>query len=121
MPNSWGHTLTRLSDEDLALASQQAERRAAWNREHGYDDDEQHYTSCTLGRVAHLDQAEYLFTYNYVTGRAGRVSFASKNICRMHAEKAAKKYGVDLDAVAEGERPKHASEEAFGQFFGSES
>lgn len=97
MGDSWGHTLTRLSSEALA----KIDRRVAHFREqgYGYDGDLEQARSCTLGRVTHLDRAEYLFTYSYVTGRAGRVSFASKNVCRDHAEKAAAKYGIDLEQV----------------------
>jgi hypothetical protein len=67
------------------------------------------YGTCTLGRVTHNEPATYVSSYNYVTGRAGRVSWASKRICAQHAEQFAAKHGIDLASVAtQAERPKHA-------------
>ncbi len=34
------------------------------------------------------------FRYSYVTGRAGRVTWAQRGLCMQHAEKAAEKYGL---------------------------
>jgi hypothetical protein len=107
--NSWGHTLQRISDE----------RRAELAHEPGCTCGCRRYKSCTAGRRDHLQPAAYWFTYSYVTGRAGRVSYASKLLCTDHAAKAAEKYGIDLAEAAEGERPRHASEEAVEQLFGS--
>jgi len=102
MGESWGHTLERLSADRLA----ELERTAARLRLRG-----RQYKSCTVGRMDHLQPATYVATYNYVTGRAGRVSWASKRLCDDHAAKFAAKHGIDLAAVpVQDERPKHALE-----------
>ena len=89
MSNSWGHTLQRISDEERAKLSHEPGCTCGCRR----------YKSCTLGRMDHLEPAAYRFTYSYVTGRAGRVSYATKNLCESHAAKAAKKYGIDWPDV----------------------
>ncbi len=52
-------------------------------------------------------------TYDYVTGRRGRVSSAQRGYCDSHAEKFAKKHRIEIEG--EQERPRHASELAFAQ------
>jgi hypothetical protein len=53
---------------------------------------------CTMGRRDHEQPATHIATYSYVTGRAGRTSWASKRICDDHAAAFAKKHGIDLPA-----------------------
>jgi hypothetical protein len=116
MSDSWGHTLQRLSEQRLAELAASDQRRI--ERGGGYD-----YGRCTMGRIAtHQDRATYSASYNYVTGRAGRVSWAEKLVCDEHAAKFAAKHGIDLASVpTQRERPKHASEQAVEQFFGGAS
>jgi hypothetical protein len=100
--SSWGHTLERLSADRLAEQERVAARYAERDRR---------YKSCTFGRMDHLDPAIYVATYNYVTGRAGRVSWACKHVCADHAAKFATKHGIDLASVpVQAERPRHALE-----------
>jgi hypothetical protein len=67
------------------------------------------YGTCTLSRATHNEPATYASSYNYATGRAGRVSWVRRLICADHAVKFAKKHGIDINAVpTEGARPKHA-------------
>jgi hypothetical protein len=60
---SWGHTLQRLDPEQLPV----------------YD------PFCRVARCR--ERATHLGTYDYVTGRAGRTSFARKYMCDLHAER----------------------------------
>jgi hypothetical protein len=115
MSESWGHSLERLSDQRLAELAADDQRRLA--RGSGYD-----YGRCTMGRIAtHTDRATYVASYNYVTGGAGRVSWASKLVCDEHAAKFAAKHGIDLASVpTQRERPKHTSELMVEQFFGGD-
>ncbi len=89
MGNSWGHTLERLSDERI---TEMAHAKAC-------DCGCRRRRLCVMGRLDHQAPATYLATYNYVTGRAGRVSWASKHICDDHAAKFAAKHGIDLASV----------------------
>jgi hypothetical protein len=109
MGDSWGHTLERLS------AEQQADMVATKPCGCGC----RRYRLCTMGRRDHEQPATYLSTYNYVTGRAGRVSWARKALCDDHAAAFARKHGIDLASVpVHSEGPKHASQELVEQFFG---
>jgi hypothetical protein len=100
--NSLGHTREQLSVQrlfDLARSDARTEAR----------DGRYFYGTCTLGKVTHNEPATYASSYSYVTGRAGRVSWARKRICADHAVKFAAKYDLDINAVpTEGARPKHA-------------
>lgn len=82
---AWGHALERLPDKEVG-------RRL-----------------CRLGRPVHSAPATYLATYDYITGRAGRVSSASKPICDEHAARFANRYGIDLASV---DGPKEATTDA---------
>ncbi len=90
MGNSWGHTLERLTDEEIAKRIHDKACDCGCRRRR----------LCTSGRRDHEAPATYLATYNYVTGRAGRVSWASKYVCDDHAAKFAAKHGIRL-----GQRP----------------
>jgi hypothetical protein len=117
MSSSWGHALEQLSVQELFRL---ARRDAKFVAEYG--DGGRTHGMCSIGRVTHQEPAAYEHTYSYVTGRSGRVSWAAKLICGQHAEKAAHQYGIDLATVpVQRQRAKHASEQAFEQFFGGES
>lgn len=80
MGNSWGHTLTKLSAEEIAYMEDHTRRdRERW------PDIRWDYAKCQLGKCH--NRAAYTLTYHYVTGRQGRVSFAEKLICEKHASK----------------------------------
>lgn len=42
----------------------------------------------------------YIYTYNYITGRAGRVSRQTRYLCAKHVEARAAKLGIDVEEVA---------------------
>lgn len=114
MSNSWGHTLEQLSVRHLFDLARSDARTEARGSEHAY-----FYGTCTLGRVTHNEPATYASSYNYVTGRAGRVSWARKLICTDHAVQFAAKHGIDINAApTERQRPQHASEQAVEALFG---
>jgi len=46
---------------------------------------------------------EFRCTYDYVTGRAGRVSWAERCYCRVHAEKFAAKNGIQMPLATTSE------------------
>lgn len=45
------------------------------------------------------NEAVYVGKYDYITGRAGRVGTSNRPLCRVHAEKWAKKHGLELPEV----------------------
>lgn len=118
MSNSWNHALEQLSVRELFRL---ARNDAASMDAYGGDDPTRYrwHGMCSIGRVTHQEPATYEHSYSYVTGRAGRVSWATKLVCAEHAEQAAAKYGIDLAAVpVQCHRTKHASEQAVEAFFG---
>lgn len=53
---------------------------------------EQHCAVCDVELILGKNyEPTHLLTYHYVTGRAGRTSFAEKAICEQHAQKYLKK------------------------------
>lgn len=89
MGNSWGHTLQRLSP-------QQRETLTDWD------------STCRAASTCD-EHTTHLGTYNYVTGRAGRVSWRSIYMCAAHADKFRLKHGLDVPAEAQPV-PRHALE-----------
>jgi len=45
------------------------------------------------------NEAVYICKYDYITGRAGRVSTSRRFLCRTHAEKWVQKHGLVLPEV----------------------
>lgn len=41
-----------------------------------------------------LGKKEYQISYDYITGRAGRVSTSTRYVCEKHAQQFAKRYGL---------------------------
>ena len=87
MPNSWGHAISLLP-------------RGAPQRRH----------PCTAPWCDQL--ATHLTVYNYITGKAGRVSFASRGVCDDHAAKFRAKHHLAEPEVAAA--PQHALERLIG-------
>jgi hypothetical protein len=96
MSNSWGHTAYRLTDEEIAKFVQ-----LGWT------------CSCGGPRGRCDLKAEYCVEYSYVTGRAGRTSYAQKKACIEHAKKFAAKHKVEI--LPAQPRAMHASEQAIEQ------
>lgn len=115
MSNSWGHAVSRLTAEDIACAERMdrhsAEIFGAIGRER-----EPYYTVCRMPKCRERITCEV--RYSYVTGRAGRTSWAAKNVCTGHAEKFAAKHGVE---ITDGEPREHASQQMIQAAFRSAS
>jgi predicted secreted protein len=112
MPRSWGHEVRRLTEDEIARAEKQDERGAEIFKREGYA----YTTICRMPKCRERITCE--IRYSYVTGRAGRTSWAAKNVCTGHAEKFAAKHGVEItDAPAQ----EHASQQAIRAAFGTGS
>jgi hypothetical protein len=99
--SAWGHALRRLTERERGTPGSWA-------------------STCSAGGRPRCEQPTlFAFTYSYVTGRRGRVSWAQKNLCHAHAERAAKRYQLALPAEA-AEGPRHARELAIEQLLGGE-
>jgi hypothetical protein len=93
MSKAWGHNVRKLTEEEIL---QQINSGKSWYQfqiEHpqeGRTPDEKkciHYErKCRISSKCD-NECTHLLTYRYVTGRAGRVSFAEKPICEHHAQK----------------------------------
>jgi hypothetical protein len=75
--SSWGHTIRRLTDREIALLRSWDERRTYTGRHRN--------AGCTTGKCD--NDATHAVSYRYVTGRGFRVSSAEKNVCDAHAAK----------------------------------
>lgn len=91
MSNAWGHTLRRLTDDER------------WNRFviGGRAVSERRQCASCRGEKS---PADWLATYNYVTGRAGRVSWARRYLCDRHADAFRRRHGA---AEIDGPVPRH--------------
>lgn len=98
---SWGHAVRRLAAEEIARLDE-TERKA---REAGST---WRYARCKIAPKCQ-GKGTHEVTYNYVTGRAGRVSWARKLSCDDHAAMTAVKHGIE---IVSGEPPKHALDRA---------
>lgn len=98
MSGSWGHTLRRLAEEEVWDRFTIGGEAVAERRE---------CASCRGVRAP----ATWLATYNYVTGRAGRVSWARRYLCDAHAEAFRRRYGAEEVA---GPVPRHMLERLLG-------
>lgn len=86
MPRSWNHRARRLDPDDI-------DHYDRWGR------------LCTAGRRC-PGQATHLITYDYVTGRAGRVSDSSRIACETHATRFATRHQVEIgDPVPQRPNP----------------
>ena len=103
MSNSWGHEARRLTEAEIARLERQDEHSAQVFGREGYD----YNRTCKTPRCA--EHATHEIRYSYVTGRAGRVSWAAKNICTGHAEKFAAKHGIE---ITDAPPQEHASQRA---------
>lgn len=95
--SSFNHTLTPFSAEELAdwVVREQTVRERFGEP---YRNDAAHWYECSSPRC----HSRPLFhsTYDYITGRAGRVSYARKDLCVEHARKFAAKNGLPFDEQA---------------------
>ena len=109
MSRSWGHAVRPLAEAEIARAERQDEHSAVTFGKEGY----RYSTVCRMPKCK--EQISHEITYNYVTGRAGRVSWAAKDVCTGHAEKFAAKNGVE---ITDAPPQEHASQQAIRAAFG---
>jgi hypothetical protein len=115
---SWGHTLTPFTAEETARRDDWAVR---WYQEHpgntAPDHDAEGRLLCAVsGKCRNL--AAWWGTYHYVTGRAGRVSTATRAMCDSHAARWRREHGA-VDREPTG-RPQTASQAIIGQLLDGE-
>lgn len=75
MGSSWGHAVARLDPETI-------DEHDRWGRR------------CSARRC--IEPVTHVISYRYVTGRAGRVSWAERRVCDDHAARFAKRYQVEI-------------------------
>lgn len=93
MSKAWGHNVRLLTDDEIAHQMHMANSSYQFDIDHPKE-----------GRIPNLDKCIHyqrkcrisakcqnlstqMLTYRYVTGRAGRTSYAEKPICDHHAKK----------------------------------
>jgi hypothetical protein len=114
--SSWGHAVRPLTADERAYIFSQDEVKpmppwwgsgeAAWKEhEEGWS---RRRRRCS---VRCQNDVAYVTTYQYITGRAMRTSWADRRVCAEHAAKFAAKHGLELPPVDAdpGEVPEHAS------------
>jgi len=74
---SWGHRIRPLNHQEM---SDQAAREGGW--------------SCSVGK--NHGPVAYIAEYDYVTGRAGRVTTARRMLCEAHAIEFCRRHGMVL-------------------------
>ncbi len=89
MSSSYAHTVTRMKPDDIELFERQGWKCSS---------------KCP-------NKPEYFISYKYVTGRQGRVTWADKRVCAVHAEKFARKHGLAFPPENINEA-KYAEDEA---------
>jgi hypothetical protein len=94
MSKAWGHSVRKLTDEEIKKQIEMGENLARWYAEHSIEGripptKEQCVYYERKYRISGKckNESTHLLTYQYVTGRAGRSSYAEKPICEHHAEK----------------------------------
>ena len=93
MAKAWGHNVRPLTEQEIQSQTNSGKSWYQWKLEHpqeGETPDESkciHYErKCRISGKCQ-NESTYMLTYRYVTGRAGRISYAEKPICEHHAEK----------------------------------
>lgn len=92
--SSWNHTLRPFTAEELAYWVEREERsRERFGKP--YRKEAVHHYECSSPRCH--NRPVFHATYDYVTGRKGRVSWARKDYCVDHARKFAAKNDLPFD------------------------
>lgn len=93
MSKAWCHKIRPLTDQEIESQINSGKRQYSWRLEHPDEriiPDEQFYIhyvrKCRISSKCEHESA-YMLTYRYITGRAGRTSYAEKPICEHHAKK----------------------------------
>lgn len=93
MSKAWGHNVRPMTDEEIQYQIRCGERRYQYQIGHpkeGITPDRAksvHYErKCRISGKCQ-NECTHMLTYRYVTGRAGRTTFAEKPVCEVHAAK----------------------------------
>lgn len=93
MSKAWDHKIRKLTDAEILSQTQSGKNWYQWKLEHPQEgiipSEEKCIHQERKCRISHKceNESEYMLTYRYVTGRAGRTSWAEKPICEQHAQK----------------------------------
>lgn len=100
--SSWNHTLRPFTPEELAYWEEREQaQKEQWGEPGAKSyraDDSVHWNECSAPRCH--GRPVFHSTYDYITGRKGRVSYARKELCVDHARKFAAKNGLPFDESA---------------------
>jgi hypothetical protein len=100
MTRSWRHTIRPLTDEERTERAERIawheQQRARW-REQGYEFLVDHWRRCANYRRSCGQCYEYIAEYDYMTGRAGRVSRRRVHLCPDCARRFAAKHGLTIE------------------------
>lgn len=101
MGKAWGHHVRKLTDAEIQKQEYIGQSWYKFKQDHpstsftlSENDCIQSERKCRISKTCQ-NQSAYLLTYQYVTGRRGRVTFAEKPICEHHA----KKYQTEEDTI----------------------
>lgn len=93
MSKSWGHTVRPLTEAEINSNINQGKHDYQWHLKYpreGFVPDEATSIAwrmkCSISRHC-KNEATHVLRYHYVTGKAGRTSWAEKQICAAHAAK----------------------------------
>jgi hypothetical protein len=92
MANSWGHNVRPLTEQEIESQINYGKRLYQFELEHHKEREPNenkcihYYRKCRISKKCQ-NESTHMLTYRYVTGRAGRTSFAEKPICEHHAKK----------------------------------
>lgn len=92
MSKAWNHNVRKLTDEEIQKQIDDGKHWYQWRLKNMPERSEPEERLIFLERKCRIskkcqNESTHLLTYHYVTGRAGRVSYAEKPICEQHAQK----------------------------------
>lgn len=93
MGKSWGHTIRPLNEEEIQNQVTGGKSLYEWRLKNPMGavvrEESEYIHQERKCRISSKCQNEsiYMLKYSYVTGRAGRTSYAEKPICEIHAQK----------------------------------
>lgn len=97
MSKAWGHKVRALTEQEIEKQTQSGKNWYKFKLEHPRLQGEgevvpdeskciHHERKCRISSKCQ-NECTHMLTYNYVTGRAGRTSWAEKPVCEEHAKK----------------------------------
>lgn len=101
MSRAWGHKIRKLTIDEVADIEERGRRHREQFPDSSWDE-----RKCRAAPKCR-ERAAYLIEYSYVTGRAGRTSYAQKMVCEHHGNRFMAKHGIEPGDV--GERVNEAA------------